>query len=145
MVTLGTEIQTWQRDGYEISTDPARVDRDLTHRFLSEDAYGAGVSRDVDKAIDGSLVFGIYQGTEQVGYARVVSDYATFAWLCDVFVLPGHRLWLREVAHGVVTATHSRDCAASCSPPAMPMACTRSMGSRRWRQIEFMEKRAPTP
>ncbi|MFI5659422.1 GNAT family N-acetyltransferase [Streptomyces sp. NPDC051684] len=77
-------------DGYAISTDPARIDVDRVHAWLSEDAYWAlGRPRDKqDKAITGSLNFGVYDAAsgEQVGYARVVTDEATFAWLCDVYV-----------------------------------------------------------
>jgi GNAT superfamily N-acetyltransferase len=78
---------------YEISTDPARLDLALIHRFLSEDAYWSlGVSREVvERSIEHSLNFGLYSGAEQVGFARVVTDYATFAWLADVFVLEPHR------------------------------------------------------
>jgi GNAT superfamily N-acetyltransferase len=78
--------------GYEISTDAARLDHELIHRWLSQDAYWAlGRPRDrQDRAIAGSLNFGAYQAASgsqtQVGYARVVTDYATFAWLCDVYV-----------------------------------------------------------
>jgi GNAT superfamily N-acetyltransferase len=102
------EWASWQRNGYEISTDPARVDVALTHRFLSEEAYWSpGVPEDVvRRAIAGSMVFGAYKGSEQAGLTRVVSDRATFAWICDVFVLPEHRghglgKWLMEcvVAH----------------------------------------------
>lgn len=100
---------TWTRGEYEISTDPARLDLDLTHRFLSEEAYWSpGVPRDVvERAIANSMVFGAYHsgpgGSAQVGLARVVSDKATFAWICDVFVLPEHRgqglgKWLMECA-----------------------------------------------
>jgi GNAT superfamily N-acetyltransferase len=79
---------TWRRAEYEISTDPARVDRDLTWQFLTNDSYWApGVPRDVfERSVAGSMVFGIYRGQEQVGFARVVSDRATFAWIGDVFV-----------------------------------------------------------
>jgi GNAT superfamily N-acetyltransferase len=79
--------------GYTISSDPARVDLDVVHGFLSRDSYWAkGVPRDVvARAIANSLVFGVYQGDDQVAFARVVSDRATFAWLSDVFVLPAHR------------------------------------------------------
>lgn len=77
-------------DGYRISVDPARLDRALVHRWLSEDSYWAlGRSREKqDAAIDGSLNFGVYDGVSgaQVGYARVVTDRATFGWLCDVYV-----------------------------------------------------------
>ncbi len=99
--------QAWQRGNYEISTDPARVDLDLTHRFLSEEAYWSpGVPRGVvERAIANSIPFGIYkvagEGSGQAGFARVVSDMATFAWVCDVFVLSEHRgqglgKWLME-------------------------------------------------
>ncbi|MGY0487663.1 GNAT family N-acetyltransferase [Streptomyces sp. WG-D5] len=77
-------------DGYEISTDPARLDAARVHGWLSEDAYWAlGRPRDQqDKAVAGSLNFGVYDtaSTEQVAYARVITDGATFAWLCDVYV-----------------------------------------------------------
>lgn len=77
-------------DGYEISTDPARIDPALVHRWLSEDAYWAlGRAREVqDRAIASSVNFGVYAtgSGAQVGYARVVTDLATFAWLCDVYV-----------------------------------------------------------
>ncbi|WP_371619153.1 GNAT family N-acetyltransferase [Streptomyces sp. NBC_00454] len=82
-------------DGYEISVDPGRLDRALVHRWLSEDSYWAlGRSREKqDAAIDGSLNFGVYEEASgaQVGYARVVTDRATFAWLCDVYVDRGVR------------------------------------------------------
>jgi GNAT superfamily N-acetyltransferase len=77
-------------DGYEISTDPARLDVPQVHRWLSEDAYWAiGRPREKqDLAIASSLNFGIYDSTSgaQVVYARVVTDYVTFAYLCDVYV-----------------------------------------------------------
>lgn len=80
---------------YDISTDPARLDAGRIHRWLSTDAYWAlGRSRDTqDRAIAGSLNFGAYDSAsgEQVAYARVVTDHATFAWLCDVYVDPAAR------------------------------------------------------
>lgn len=78
---------------YTVSTDRARLDLDLVHRWLSENSYWAqGRSRDmVERSIEHSLAFGAYLGDEQVGFARAVTDYATFAWLCDVFVDEGHR------------------------------------------------------
>jgi GNAT superfamily N-acetyltransferase len=96
-------VLSWERDGYEISTDPARVDLAKVHAFLSTEAYWSpGVPIEVvRRAIEGSIVFGIYRGAEQVGFGRVVSDRATFAWLCDVFVVEEHRgkglgKWLME-------------------------------------------------
>jgi GNAT superfamily N-acetyltransferase len=78
---------------YEISTDRSRLDLDLIHRFLSTEAYWSpGVAREVvERSIEGSMPFGIYRGGEQVGFARVVTDKATFAWLADVFVVSEHR------------------------------------------------------
>ena len=71
-----------------ISFDPRRVDRGQVHRWLSCEAYWSiGIGRDiVDRAIDHSLVASAFAGGEQVAFARVVTDRATFAWLCDVFV-----------------------------------------------------------
>jgi GNAT superfamily N-acetyltransferase len=80
---------------YEISTDPARLDRDLIHHWLSTDAYWAlGRPRaKQDAAISVSLNFGAYDTTTgaQLAYARVITDHATFAWLCDVYVSPTAR------------------------------------------------------
>ncbi|MEW1863114.1 GNAT family N-acetyltransferase [Streptomyces sp. NBC_00669] len=80
---------------YEISADPARLDVPRIHQWLSVDSYWAK-GRSLDKqqaAMAGSLNFGAYHETtgEQHGYARVVTDLATFAWLCDVFVDPAAR------------------------------------------------------
>lgn len=78
---------------YEISDDPARLDLNVIHRYLSEESYWAQrIPRAlVERAVAHSLCFGVYAGAEQVGFARVVSDRATFAYLADVFVLPAHR------------------------------------------------------
>ncbi|MDT0471555.1 GNAT family N-acetyltransferase [Streptomyces griseoviridis] len=77
-------------DGYLLSTDPARVDAERVHQWLSTDAYWAlGRPREKqDKAIESSLNFSVYEESsgQQVAYARVVTDFATFAWLCDVYV-----------------------------------------------------------
>ena len=77
----------------EISADPSRLDIGLIHSFLSEQAYWClGVPRAViERAIEGSLCFGAYCAQAQTGFARVVTDGATFAYLCDVFVLPEWR------------------------------------------------------
>ena len=83
----------WQRGDYEISTDPARIDLAAAHKFLSEHAYWA-TGRPLDvvrRSFANSIVFGMYRGHEQVGLARVVTDKATFAWLCDVYVIEEHR------------------------------------------------------
>ncbi|MFD8302500.1 GNAT family N-acetyltransferase [Streptomyces sp. NPDC059690] len=82
-------------EGYELSTDPGRLDTDRVHRWLSTDAYWAiGRPREKqERAIEGSLNYGVYEAVsgDQVAYARVVTDCATFAWLCDVYVDPSVR------------------------------------------------------
>jgi GNAT superfamily N-acetyltransferase len=81
-------------DGYELDDDRDRVDVDLVHRYLSEEAYWA-LGRDratVERLVrESTLVIGLYRGDEQVGFARVVSDGTAMAWLGDVFVVPAHR------------------------------------------------------
>ena len=79
---------------YEISSDPARLDLDVIHRFLSEDAYWSpGIPRaTVERAVKNSFCFGVYlPDGSQVGFARLVTDRTTFAYLADVFVLSQHR------------------------------------------------------
>jgi GNAT superfamily N-acetyltransferase len=80
--------------GYEISTDKSRLDLDRIHRFLSTEAYWSpGVARDVvERSIENSICFGVYAASgQQIGFARVVSDRATFAWLADVYIESEHR------------------------------------------------------
>ena len=97
---------TWRRDAYEISTDPDRIDHEAVHRFLADSYWAADRAPDViDRSLEGSLTFCLFHGDAQVGMARVVTDFATFAWLCDVYVEPAHRgnglgAWLIEVVSG---------------------------------------------
>jgi GNAT superfamily N-acetyltransferase len=93
----------WAKDEYVISCDRARLDLDVIHEFLSGESYWArGRSRErTERSVENSLAFGLYKGDAQVGFARVVTDYATFAWLADVFVLDSERgqglgVWLIE-------------------------------------------------
>jgi len=88
----------WRRDGFTISTDPAHLDRDVIWRYLHDDSYWAnGVPRELfERSLERSLNFGLFEGDagsggKQIGFSRVVTDGATFAWLCDVFVLPAYR------------------------------------------------------
>lgn len=78
---------------YTISSDKSRLDIPLIHRYLSQESYWAqNIPLDVvQRSIDNSLGFGLYQDGQQVGFARVITDQATFAYLADVFVLPEHR------------------------------------------------------
>jgi GNAT superfamily N-acetyltransferase len=85
-------VEEWQRDGYTISTDPARLDLEAIHRFLTTSYWSPGLPLAVlERAVAGSLCFGIYQGATQAGFGRVVTDRATFGYLCDVFVLEPYR------------------------------------------------------
>jgi GNAT superfamily N-acetyltransferase len=93
----------WQRDEYIISTDPARLDIDTVVDYLHSQSYWAqGRPREViERSIQHSENFGVYRESQQVGFARVVTDYATFAWLCDVFIVPAEQgrglgKWLME-------------------------------------------------
>lgn len=93
MSTDRPEYCVARADGHTISTDPARLDLDLVHAFLRTAYWSTGVPREVvERSIRHSLPFGVYDpGDAQVGFARVVTDYAVFAYLGDVFVLPEHR------------------------------------------------------
>jgi GNAT superfamily N-acetyltransferase len=77
------------RGEYLISTDPLRLDRQMIHHFLSTESYWArGIPYSVvDRSIDHSLNFGLYESGTQLGYARVITDRATFAFMRDVFVV----------------------------------------------------------
>jgi GNAT superfamily N-acetyltransferase len=110
------------RGGYTISTDPARLDLSAIQGYLGGESYWAqGRPLDVmRRALEHSLCFGVYEGDVQVGLARVVTDYATFAWLCDVYILEMHRgqglgKWLVETvaAHpalqGILFVLATRD------------------------------------
>ena len=75
-----------------ISSERARLDRGAIHEFLRGSYWARGIPRElVDRSIDNSLCFGLYDGDRQVGFARVITDYATFGYLSDVFVLESHR------------------------------------------------------
>jgi GNAT superfamily N-acetyltransferase len=81
-------------DGYEISTDRARLDLRAIHAYLVRSYWSPGIPFEiVERAASNSLCFGVYEkaGGAQVGFTRVVTDYATFAYLCDVYVLEEHR------------------------------------------------------
>jgi GNAT superfamily N-acetyltransferase len=86
------EPQEWTRAEFVISTDRARLDIDVVHDYLSTSYWAKGMPREtLARAIENSLNFGIYDGTAQVGFARVITDLATYAYLSDVFVLEDYR------------------------------------------------------
>ncbi len=81
------------RGEYSISTDQGRLDVELVQRFLVEESYWARerTLEQTKTAIENSICFGVYDGERQIGFARVVSDRATFAYIGDVFVVEGYR------------------------------------------------------
>ena len=90
------QIIETKKDNFTISTDPARLDLDAICDFLTRAYWALGRPRErTERAISNSLVFGLYDGDKQIGLARVVSDYAIFAYLCDVFIHEDYR------AHGL--------------------------------------------
>jgi catechol 2,3-dioxygenase-like lactoylglutathione lyase family enzyme len=103
----GKAHEVARRGGLVVSTDPALLDLGMIHDFLSNRSYwAAGRPLEVvRRSLDSSLCFGLYEGSRQIGLARVVTDGATFAWLCDVFVLEPYRgrglaKWLVECVMG---------------------------------------------
>jgi N-acetylglutamate synthase-like GNAT family acetyltransferase len=86
-----------------LSTDRDRLDLNVIHGFLASSYWAKGIPRElVARSIQNSLCFGVYKEAQQVGFARVISDFATFAYIADVFVIEsyrGHRLgkWMMEV------------------------------------------------
>jgi GNAT superfamily N-acetyltransferase len=93
----------WKRDEYTISTDDALLDLPIIHDFIANQSYwGQGRKIEtVQRSLANSLNFGIYKSDRLIGFARVVTDFATFAWVADVFILEGHRglglsKWLME-------------------------------------------------
>jgi GNAT superfamily N-acetyltransferase len=84
--------QEWSREGFTISTDRSKLDRDAIHRFLAGSYWAKRIPREVvDRSIDGALCFGLYGDGRQIGFARVITDAATFAYLADVYILESHR------------------------------------------------------
>jgi GNAT superfamily N-acetyltransferase len=92
-MTDPTDLREWRNGPFEISTDRSRLDLDLIHGFLAREFWdSAGIPREVvERSIAHSLCFGVYEGERQVGFARVVTDRATFAFVSDDFVIESHR------------------------------------------------------
>ncbi len=89
----GTQIHEWQKGEYLVTTEQRQLDLDALHRFLAQKSYWARrIPRSVfERSLKNSLCFGLFQGKKQIGFARCVSDFATVAYLSDVFVLPQYR------------------------------------------------------
>ena len=120
-------MQTTER-ALEISDDKGRLDVPLIHRFLSEEAYWClGIPlATLQRAINHSLCFGAYLDGQQVAFARVITDKATFGYLADVFVLPEHRGrgHSKALVAAILAHPSCKGCAVSPSPPPMPTAST---------------------
>lgn len=98
--------QTWTRGAYTISTQRQRLDLQVIHTFLTTSYWAEGITQEaVERSLEHSLSFGVYDQQHQVGFARVITDYATFAYVADVFILEEHRgrglgKWLMETVVG---------------------------------------------
>lgn len=96
----------WHKDDFTITTDKSKMDIDIIHGYLSRSYWAQDVPRaTVQKSIEGSLSFAVLHGSRQVGFARVITDKATFGYLSDVFILEEYRgkglsKWLMEIILG---------------------------------------------
>jgi len=99
------QLYETKRENFTISTDPSCLDVDAITDMLTRAYWAQGRTRDfVARYLQHSLTFGLYDGSHQIGLARIVSDYTTFAWLCDVFIHEDYRSlglgkWLMETVH----------------------------------------------
>ncbi|MDN5201670.1 GNAT family N-acetyltransferase [Fulvivirgaceae bacterium BMA10] len=95
--------KTFIKGNYTLSTDKTKLDLDAIHHYLTRSYWSTGIPKEVIAgAIEGSLCFGLYHEQEQVGFARVITDTSTFAYLADVYILKPHRgqglsRWMMEV------------------------------------------------
>lgn len=102
MATPTAPSQEYRKGEFVISTDRSRLDVDAIHRFLTNCYWAKGIPKEtVVRSIENALCFGIFRYEQQVGFARVISDYATYAYIGDVFVLEPYRRhglgkWLME-------------------------------------------------
>ena len=87
-----TMVDATGDDRFTVTTDPSRLDLDVIHGFLASSYWATGIPREVvERAVRHSLCFGAFDGGRQVGFTRVITDFATHAYVSDVFVLPSHR------------------------------------------------------
>lgn len=96
------KIEEFTRDNYLISTDIQKLDLAIIHNFLTNSYWSKGITIEkVKRSIEHSLCFGVYEGTKQIGFARVITDYTIFGYLADVFIIEEYRgnglsKWLME-------------------------------------------------
>lgn len=100
-----SEIYEWRKNSYLVSTDREKLDVKAIHRYLTRSTWAKGINLDtVATSIENSLIFGIYHHDTQIGFARLITDFATFAYLCDVYVLEEYQgeglgRWMMECLH----------------------------------------------
>ncbi len=97
----------------DISTDKSRLDIDIIHQFLTNSYWAKGRTiEEVKRSIDNSLNFGVYLNNNQIGYARICTDYTVFAYLMDLFILPEHRGkgYSKELIRVILAAPALRTC-----------------------------------
>jgi len=85
--------QEYHNGNFMVSSDPGKLDIEAIHAFLSKESYWAkGIPKEIMiRAIENSLCFGVYENSKQIGFARIITDHATYAYLCDVYILETHR------------------------------------------------------
>jgi len=95
----------WYKNDYQVSTDKEKLDIQAIHQYLTRSTWAKGIDLDtVSASIENSLNFGVYRNELQIGFARLITDYATFAYLCDVYVLEEYQgdglgRWVMECVH----------------------------------------------
>ncbi|MCX8955966.1 GNAT family N-acetyltransferase [Erwinia psidii] len=100
-----SEKYEWHKVNYQVSTDREKLDVQAIHRYLTRSSWAKGIHLDIVSAsIEKSLNFGLYHNEHQIGFARLITDHATFAYLCDVYVLEEYQgeglgRWLMECIH----------------------------------------------
>ncbi|CNI45215.1 Uncharacterized protein conserved in bacteria [Yersinia frederiksenii] len=101
----------WHKDHFIITTDPSQLDIDAIHRYLTRSSWAAGINKETVRAsITHSLCFGLFDHHNQIGFARLITDFTTFGYLCDVYVIEEYQksglgLWLIECcqSHPIVS------------------------------------------
>lgn len=124
-----------RRGEYVVTTDPARVQIDVVHGYLTNCYWAEGIPRStVERSVENSLCFALLKNEEQIGFARVITDQATYAYVADVFILDGHRgrglsKWMMEC---ILALRDFRGCADGRWSPGMLTVCTASSGLQPW-------------
>lgn len=102
---MNHQPMTFRKDRFTVTTDPSLFQIAAIHHFLSRSSWAPGIDEEtVRLSVENSLCFGLFDGTGQIGFARLVTDYATFGYLCDVYVLDEYQKmglgrWLIECCH----------------------------------------------